>query len=210
MSLLQDQSTPSLSSGQASVTPKNPSPTTTGGIQSYLLLNQFSLSKEQEQELLSMFQMYAKDNKVSLKDLHSLIKSNIGVKIDMEELMDMIQIFSPESMVEALNSESNERKIEKIKVDFPTFIKCLNTRYIDSEKISKEQLQDLYTTEIYNLLDANRSGTIGRAELSHFFSRALGENLVEDQIIDMLSLFKNQTISLEEFKTFVKQLNNKF
>ena len=193
------------------MTPKNPSPTTTsGGIQSYLQLNQYSLSKEQEQELLSMFQMYAKDNKVSLKDLHSLIKSNVGVKIDIEELMDMVQIFSPESMVEALNNESNERKIEKIKVDFPTFIKCLNTRYIDSEKFSKEQLQDLYITEIYNLLDANRSGTIGRSELSHFFSRALGENLVEDQIIDMLSLFKNQTISLEEFKTFVKQLNIKF
>ena len=172
-----------------------------------------SLSKEQEQELLVMFQMYAKENKVSLKDMHSLIRSNIGVVMDIEELMDLVQFFSPESMVEALNNESNERKVEKIKVDFPTFIKCINTRFLDENRLTKEEIHDLYLKEIFNLLDANQSGTIGKAEISHFFSRTLGENLVEDQIVEMCHFVNNnagihQTITFDELKLFVKEKLN--
>jgi len=187
-------------------TPNQTSEVTTG----FKSMFNHSLSKEQEQEIATMFQMYSKDNKILLKDMHSFIRSNIGLQISMEELVDAIQLVSPETLVEAFSSEGTERKVENVKVDFNTFIQIINARFIDETKVTPEELTDMYNTEIFNLLDANRSGTVGRAELSHYFSRVLGENLVEDQILDMLSLAKNQqTFDLAEFKEFVKQFNLK-
>ncbi|KAL9651645.1 hypothetical protein ABK040_001590 [Willaertia magna] len=170
---------------------------------------------------------------ISLKDCSTLLRINLGLEITIQEIYDFIQIYSPHLLI-LLSSTSTQpqsstttvvikennknqqqqqkKNIESIPMDFKSFLKFLNKYFIKSN----ENLNEIYLNEIFQMLDVNSSGTIGKAELCHYFRHILGENILDDQVQDMLTLIGKENVNnnlesgkikleINDFKNFVKK-----